>query len=382
MIISRVILKNWRNFSSVEVELGNRVFLVGPNASGKSNFLDVFRFLRDIVKAGGGLQKSVSDRGGLSKIRSLSARRYSDVEIDISLSRALGEPIDWCYAIGIKQEQRGHHRPILAYEKVWKGEEKILDRPNKEDNKDSERLTQTYLEQINSNRDFRDIYDFLGSILYLHLIPQLLRFPDVFSGIEILEDPFGRNFLERVAGTPVKTRESRLRKIEEALRIAVPQLKNLTEIRDEKGAPHLEAVYEHWRPRGAKQREDQFSDGTLRLIALLWSLLEGSSPLLLEEPELSLNAGIVEQIPKLMHRLQRKKRRQVIVSTHSADLLSDGAIGGEEVLLLIPDVEGTTIEQTSKIQEVRDLLDSGLSVADAVMPRTRPKDAYNFDLFP
>jgi predicted ATPase len=158
-------------------------------------------------------------------------------------------------------------------------------------------------------------------------------------------------------------------------------LKNLTETRDEKGAPHLEAVYEHWRPRGAKQREDQFSDGTLRLIALLWSLLEGSSPLLLEEPELSLNAGIVEQIPKLMHRLQRKKRRQVIVSTHSADLLSDGAIGGDEVLLLIPDVEGTTIEQVSKIQEVRDLLKTGLSVADVVLPRTKPRNAHNLDLF-
>ena len=382
MIISRVILKNWRNFSSVDVEMGSRVFLVGPNASGKSNFLDVFRFLRDIAKQGGGLQQSVSDRKGLSKIRSLSARRYPNVEIDISLSTTtLGEPISWRYAIGIKREPHGHHRPILDYERVWKGDQQILDRPDEEDKKDKERLTQTYLEQINSNRDFRDIYDFLNSILYLHLIPQLLRFPDVFSGTEMPGDPFGRNFLERVAKTPQKTRISRLRKIEDALRIAVPQLENLTETRDEKGAPHLEAVYKHWRPQGAKQREDQFSDGTLRLIALLWSLLEGSSPLLLEEPELSLNAGIVEQIPKLMHRLQRKKRRQVIVSTHSADLLSDGAIGGEEVLLLRPDAEGTTIEQASKIQEVKDLLETGLSVADVVLPRTKPKHAHSLDLF-
>ncbi|TAH28242.1 MAG: chromosome segregation protein SMC, partial [Oscillatoriales cyanobacterium] len=76
MIISHIVLQNWRNFQSVNVELRDRVFLVGPNACGKSNFLDSLRFLRDLAKAGGGLQKAVSDRGGVSKIRSLYARRY------------------------------------------------------------------------------------------------------------------------------------------------------------------------------------------------------------------------------------------------------------------------------------------------------------------
>ena len=57
MIISKLALKNWRNFRTAEVRLVDRVFLVGPNASGKSNLLDVFRFLRDIAVAGGGLQR-------------------------------------------------------------------------------------------------------------------------------------------------------------------------------------------------------------------------------------------------------------------------------------------------------------------------------------
>ncbi len=33
-------LENWRNFVRTDVDLQRRVFLVGPNASGKSNFLD------------------------------------------------------------------------------------------------------------------------------------------------------------------------------------------------------------------------------------------------------------------------------------------------------------------------------------------------------
>ena len=176
-------------------------------------------------------------------------------------------------------------------------------------------------------------------------------------------------------------RRSRLKKIEAALLRAVPQIKELTDVKDESGIPHLEAVYKHWRPKGAKQREDQFSDGTLRLIGLFWSMLEGESLLLLEEPELSLNSGIVRKLPSLMHRLQRQKKRQIILSTHSADLLSDRGIGGEEVLLLAPSVEGTTVESASSIKEVKDLLEAGLSIAEAALPRTEPRDVQQLDLF-
>ena len=91
MIISFVRLKNWKNFRSVEVPLKNRIFLAGPNACGKSNFLDVFRFLRDITKRGGGLQQAVQDRGGLSKIRCLAARKEPDVEIEVHISNATSE---------------------------------------------------------------------------------------------------------------------------------------------------------------------------------------------------------------------------------------------------------------------------------------------------
>lgn len=108
MIASRLILKNWRNFRSVNVSLGERVFLVGPNASGKSNLLDVFRFLGDIAKPGGGLQKAVSDRGGVPRLRCLAARRYPDIEVEIHLSESSGKETSWKYAIGLKQEARGY----------------------------------------------------------------------------------------------------------------------------------------------------------------------------------------------------------------------------------------------------------------------------------
>ncbi|MFM7600051.1 MAG: AAA family ATPase [Pseudanabaena sp.] len=380
MIISHISLKNWRNFRSVEVDLKDRVFLVGANASGKSNFLDALRFLRDLAQDGGGLQKAVRDRGGLSKIRCLYARRYPEVEIEVHLSENEFQEPTWKYAIGIKQRKGGQNEPILSYERVWKNGEQLVNRPDLEDQADSLRLTQTNLEQINTNAEFRDIPKFLESILYIHLVPQVLRYPEAFSGPVVQGDPFGRNFLERIIKTPEKTRRSRLKKIEEALRIAVPQLKQLTDVKDEMGIPHLEAVYEHWRPEAGKQREDQFSDGTLRLIGLLWSLLESDSLLLLEEPELSLNSGINSKLPALIYRLQKSKKRQVMLSTHSADLLSDEGIGGEEVLLMTPTAEGTKVNVASSIEDIKSLLDGGLTIADAVLPRSTPAQVSKLSL--
>jgi predicted ATPase len=380
MIVSRLILKNWRNFRAVDVSFTERVFVIGPNASGKSNLLDVFRFLRDIAKPGGGLQRAMFQRGGLSKVRCLAARKEPDVEIEVMLSEDGSSP-RWQYAIGITQQVRGYRQPILRFEKIWKDGTLIRERPDSDDKADEERLTQTHLEQINSNADFRDVARFFESVRYLHLVPQLLRHPEAFQGPSLPDDPYGRNFLEMVVKTPEKTRKSRLRRIGAALREAVPQLKDLTDTKDETGIPHLEATYAHWRPNAGRQREDQFSDGTLRLIGLFWSLLEGDAPLLLEEPELSLHSGIVAKLPALFHRLQKKRRRQIFVSTHSGDLLAERSIGGEEVITLRPDKEGTIVELASSIDEVRDLLNAGLSVADVVLPRTAPSNLGQLDLF-
>ena len=383
MIVSHITLKNWRNFQAVDVPLGDRVFLVGPNAAGKSNFLDAFRFLRDIAKAGGGLQKAVSDRGGLSKIRCLAARRYPDVEIEVTLSSSPDNGSKWRYAIGIKQETSGHRRPYLAYERVWKNGNAIISRPDDADTSDKERLTQTHLEQINANINFREVSRFLESVSYLHVVPQLIRHPRAFTGPGLPGDPFGRSLLERIGKTNDRTKKSRLKKIESALKIAVPQLKELSYVVDsaEGGIPHLEAVYEHWRPQGAKQRESEFSDGTLRLLGLLWSLLEREAPLLLEEPELSLNAAIVRKLPALIHRMTRKNKRQVLISTHSADLLSDRGVGSDEVLLLTPSPEGTTVQRAADIKEIHNLLEGGLSIGDAALPRIDPKNMQQLLLF-
>jgi predicted ATPase len=158
-------------------------------------------------------------------------------------------------------------------------------------------------------------------------------------------------------------------------------LKDLQFVRDDDtGRPHLQALYSHWRPNAGWQREDQFSDGTLRLIALLWSLLEGESMLLLEEPEQSLNAGIVAQLAPVIHRLQKRRRRQILISTHSDDLLADRGIDGREILMLTPAGEGTEVRVASDVADIRALLEAGFSAGEVVLPRSKPAGVEQLSL--
>lgn len=376
LMITHLHLENWRNFRRVSQTLQRRAFLVGPNASGKSNLLDAIRFLRDIVSVGGGFQEAVLRRGGVSALRCLAARQYSNIVVRISLGTET-QPNLWEYFLEFNQDNR--RRPTIRSEVVRTNGQVILERPDEKDQSDPERLTQTYLEQVNVNRPFREVATFLSSVRYLHIVPQLVREPDRSIGRS--NDPYGGDFLEQVARTPEKTKRARLRRILEALRIAVPQLSELELYRDERGTPHLRGRYEHWRPRGAWQTEDQFSDGTLRLLGLLWAVQDGQGPLLLEEPELSLHPEVVRYIPQMFARVQRRTGRQILVSTHSLDLLWDEGIGLNEVLLLQPGEEGTVVNTARSIDQVETLLEGGVSLAEVVRAHTRPSAAEQLSWF-
>lgn len=367
MHFSRIKLRNWKNFKNFEAALQLRVFVIGPNASGKSNLLDTLRFLRDV--AYDGLDKATDARGGVSTVRCLSATRYSDILIEVDVTGP--ESTAWRYQLVFNQDQQ--RRTMVRSEIVWKNGARLLERPDEQDQRDPVRLSQTALQQISANQDFRELADFFKSISYQHLLPQVVRDPRGFSPLPVSNDPYGRDLLLRLWQTPAKTRDARLRKISSALQIAVPQLTELRAIMDDAGTPHLEGGYSHWRPHAARQNESQFSDGTLRLLGLLWTSLDGAGPLLLEEPEISLHPEIVRRLPAVLERMnrQRKEPRQTIISTHSEDLLSDPGIGSEEVLRLQPGPDGTMLALADEAD--RQSLLAGLTAADVLMPKAAPQ---------
>lgn len=89
----------------------------------------------------------------------------------------------------------------------------------------------------------------------------------------------------------------------------------------------------------------------------------------------------MKQIPRIMHRFGRKTGRQILVSTHSAELLQDEGIAPEEVLLLETSSTDTKVRRAADIAEIKALLEGGVPMGEAVLPRTAPKDAQQLTLW-
>jgi hypothetical protein len=357
MKITHISANNWRNFKTIDFQLDRRLFIVGPNAAGKSNLLDLFRFLGEVAAPGGGLASAISNRGGLSKVRSLFSRNFRKGRLIIDVSLADGDT-SWRYRLSIKGESGGFNRPIVDEELVEKNGEIILSRPDQSDSSDKERLTQTHLEQIAANQDFRDIADFFSKVQYFHLVPQIIRDPGQLKSTP--RDPFGGDFIAQMNNTPKRTRDAWMRRMQLALQAAVPGFESLEIEVDASGVPHLKAGYRNWRSTPSTQYETDFSDGTLRLIGLLWTIIKApnnTGVLLLEEPELSLNSAIVKVIPSMFAMAQRSNDLQVILSTHAPELLDEEGINAKEILVLRVTDDGTTADLLSDIDRAMDNID-------------------------
>jgi predicted ATPase len=309
MRITHLTLKNWRTFKNLEIDVGERLIIIGPNASGKSNLLDAVRFLRDLAIPGGGLQDAVRTRGGLSRVRCLFARNHNHGLVEISV--ALGDdvaPRQWTYSVSFRGEKGGHNRPVVARERVFREGHVVLDRPDDADEADAERLTQTSIEQISANKAFRDVAEFFAQTRYLHLVPQVIR--DASRSGDRVDDPFGGDFIAHMNRVAPKTRNAWLRRVTK------------------------------------------------------------------EEPELSLHPAVVRTLPSVLARAQRTTKAQVLLTTHSPELLLDEGVRPDEVLILKPTDDGTEGDIVSGIADAMELIDSGLSLVDIVLPRSEPPEIY------
>jgi hypothetical protein len=373
MQITHVTAHNWRNFKNLDFAVADRLLIVGPNAAGKSNLLDLFRFLGDISRKGGGLAAALEARGGLSRARCLFARNNHKGELAIMVDLRDGED-EWRYELAIKGKKGGHNHPIVVREIVTRNGSELLSRPDANDDRDPDQLTQTHLEQISANQEFRPIAEYFAKVNYFHLVPQMIRYPQAGGASP---RAFGSSMIADMNATPVRTRQAWFRRIERALQSAVPGFETLRLEVDKAGQPHLIAGYRNWRRNPSEQNETDFSDGTLRLIGLLWTII--SSPanggvLLLEEPELSLNAAVVQKLASLLAMAQRGTSMQVILSTHSPELLDDEGIRPGEVLVLQVTSDATVANQLSEIAEVEAQISADLPLSEVVAELINPGD--------
>ena len=379
MRFSRLELTNWRNFRSASIKLQPRTFIVGPNAAGKSNLLDALRFLRELAEDGGGLQRAVVEqRQGLRSIRSLHARAMTQVGVAV---RVEDEETSWHYDVVL--EGKSSEPPLVQTERVRRTRpsappgqpDEVLGTWRRDVRLESTDLRKrTWLEQPGARTGFLPLAEFFASIEYSHVVPQVVREQRRPSDQARRRDPFGSSMIEEMSLAPAGDRKRRLGLINQALKAVLPKLRDITIKRDQQGMPHLNGNYAHWRAPGAHQSETQFSDGTLRLIGLLWTLSADGGPILLEEPEISLHESAVVQLPVILHRVAQSSGRQVIVSTHSAALLNDRGIEPREIVLLETTDEDTQVRSGDEIAILGELADADAPLGTTLIGMTAPDD--------
>ncbi len=94
LMITRLIVRNYRSLADISLELSPLTILVGPNGAGKSNIVDILRFVADILKLG--LDSAIGNRGGgIQALRRWSPKgRPYNVSIEIDLE-GQDEQTEW-----------------------------------------------------------------------------------------------------------------------------------------------------------------------------------------------------------------------------------------------------------------------------------------------
>src|SRR3989337_737933 len=97
MAIKKIILTNFKSFKNLEIELANFHILIGANASGKSNFIQIFKFLRDVINLG--LDNAISMQGGIFYLRNIKIGSFENFSMEVTSD---GE-----YGFWVRKKEKG-----------------------------------------------------------------------------------------------------------------------------------------------------------------------------------------------------------------------------------------------------------------------------------
>ena len=364
--ITRVVLKNYKSIAACDVRLGPLMFLVGRNGSGKSNFLDALRFVADSLNSS--LDHAVRARGGINDVCKRSDRSITVPDhFGIRLEFALPNGSVGYYAFQI---QKRLMRYVVQTEEC-KFHNENLTAPDSYFRVDNGEVTDTsvkvapaaardrlYLVNASGLPEFRPIYDAFLRMGFYNLNPDKIRglqIPD--SGDMLIQD--GSNLTSVFGQLSPMVREN----IEEYLAVLGPGVQS---VRVRKFGPNetlefRQSIVENERPE--KFLANNMSDGTLRVLGILVALFQGDQdtqkrvPLIgIEEPEIALHpaaAGVL-----LDGLRDAAYRKQVIVTSHSPDLLEDKHLDVESILAVEAHGGNTAIAPVDEVGRsvVRDKL--------------------------
>jgi predicted ATPase len=356
--ITRVLLENYKSIARCDVSLSTLTFLVGANGSGKSNFLDSFRFVADALRTA--LDHAIRERGGIKEVRLRSSGHPTHFGIRLEFVLRTGQRGFYAFRIGafreggyeVQREECLISAPEAfappAHYLVQRGE--VINTSVKvAPAATSDRL---YLVNASGLPEFRLLYQSLSSMGFYNLNPDQIRDvqpPDV--GEVLSRD--GSNIasvLGQLTAHSPKTKE----RIEEYLAKVVSGIQKV----DAKPIGSKETLEFRQQMAGSKHPwrflASNMSDGTLRAVGVLVALFQSSNgqglkvPLVgIEEPEVALHPAAAGVLLDAL--IEASRNTQVVVTSHSPELLDDGRIASEAILAVLADEAITRVGPLNEV---------------------------------
>jgi len=361
--IKRVILKNYKSIAACDVQLQPLTFLVGRNGAGKSNFLDSLRFVADALNSS--LDHAVRARGGINDVCKRTDKSMNDVykrtdksmnesdHFSIRLEFALPDGSTGYYAFQITID--GVIRRYEVHTEECKFHNENLNTPDIYYKVVNGNVTDTsvkvapaaardrlYLINASGLPEFRPVYDAFSRMGFYNLNPDIIRnLQDPDLGDMLIQD--GSNLTSVFTQLPSEVKKD----IQEYLQVVVPGVQHVyvRKFGPKETLGFRQKVVGDKRPLGFIA--NNMSDGTLRVLGILVALFQGDQgpqkrvPLVgIEEPEIALHPGAVGVLLDALRDAAR--RTQVIITTHSSDLLEDKHLNVESILAVEAD-DGNTV---------------------------------------
>lgn len=341
--ISRLVLKNYKSIASCSLRFGPLTFLVGANGSGKSNCVDGLRFVADALR--NSLDHALRDRGGINEVRRRSGGHPTHFGIRAEFTLPSGRGGYFAFRIGARpkggfQVQREECRIGNDFFRVEQG--RVVDKSVRV--APSAVPDRLYLVAASGLPEFKPVFDAFSNMGFYNLNPDRIRDLQPPDPGDLLQREGGNlaSVLTRLTATSKGTKA----RIEEYLERVVPGVTGVAA----KSVGPKETIEFRQKVAGAKEPWRFFaasmSDGTLRalgvLVAIFQSVNGAHSPVPLvavEEPEMALHPAAAGIVLSALHEAQRWT--QLLVTSHSPDLLDDKSIDDSSILAVTLE-EGNT----------------------------------------
>lgn len=348
IFITKVMLRNYKSIGYCEVSLGKLTYLVGANGSGKSNFLDALHLVRDALS--GSLDNALNERGGLSEVRRRSSGHPTHFGIRLEFSLATtGQPGYYAFTIAALAG-RGYEvlTEKCVIQGVGKGPFFQIDRGRLQDS------SETVFPSVTADRlalvaasgltAFRPVFDAFTHMGFYNLNPKLMRELQKPQEGRLLK-PVGEN-IASVIGHLERLAPDRLALVQQYLQTVAPMVHGV----ERKQVGPMETLEFRQDMVGAKHPwrflAQNMSDGTLRALGVLAALFQGNrdySPTLvgIEEPETALHPAASAALREAL--MRASEETQVIVTSHSPDLLDDMNLSADALLAVVSEGGETRI---------------------------------------